>query len=79
MKKTISIFILVAIAFIGFLRKPIRHNGTITLEQIIALADGDSEDPDDEYPPPPPPPGMPQPPPDTIPPYVIPVMYFSNY
>ena len=78
MKKTMSIFVIVGIAFIGFIRKPISRDGTITLEQIIALADSDSEE--DEYPPPPPPPppGMPQPPPDTIPPYVIPVIYFSN-
>ncbi len=77
MKKTISIFVIVAIAIIGFVKQPVRQNGTFTLVQISAMADDEPENPDDEYPPPPYPLGMTQPPPDSIPPYKIPIIYFN--
>lgn len=78
MKKTILVFAIIAVAIFGFVNQPVRHNGTFTLVQLSAMAGEDSEGPDDEFPPPPLPPGMPQPPPDSIPPYVIPSIYYSN-
>lgn len=80
MKIFFYFFALAGLLFVSFLRSPVKNIDKISLAQVLAMADGDSED---EYPPPPPPPdwppppGQPIPPPDTIPPGT-PIIYFDN-
>jgi len=82
MNKVKSFLILIAMA-IGLIHamstsvKVERNPTSISLQYIVALADGSEED--EEEPPDWPPPGQPIPPPDTIPPGTYPVIYFSNY
>ncbi|MCG8307100.1 MAG: hypothetical protein MI975_06870 [Cytophagales bacterium] len=73
MKNLVLVFLVFTVAFQGFIKKPVGHNGAISFKQIVAMANGDSED--DDPPPPFPPPGMPRPPQDTIPPGIYPVFF----
>ncbi len=75
LKHTLYLLLLIIGWVISFSNQPDFSNNKLSIKQIIAFAGGDSEN----EPPPYPPPGMPQPPPpDSIPPYKIPVIYYSK-